>query len=67
MFSVEKLREMYPQGTKVKLVHMEGEPNMPSGLIGTVQHVDDAGQIHVSWENGSSLALVEEDEFVVVK
>ena len=66
MFSVNKLREMYPKGTKVKLLRMEGEGQMPSGLIGVVKFVDDAGQIHVAWENGSSLALVEGDEFVVV-
>lgn len=29
----------------------------PSGTIGTVTWVDDIGQIHVKWENGSSLAL----------
>ena len=31
---------------------------MPPGLKGKVDMVDDAGQIHVNWENGSSLALV---------
>ena len=30
---------------------------MAKGLKGTVTHVDDAGQIHMKWENGSSLAL----------
>ena len=32
--------------------------HMPPGLKGKVDMVDDAGQIHVNWENGSSLALV---------
>ena len=33
-------------------------------MKGTVTHVDDAGQIHMRWENGSSLALnVEVDTF----
>lgn len=31
---------------------------MWSGLRGEVYCVDDAGQIHVKWENGSGLALV---------
>lgn len=31
---------------------------MPDGLKGKVDFVDDAGQIHVSWENGRSLALI---------
>ena len=38
-----------------------------SGMEGKVTGVDDIGQIHVEWENGSTLALnVEEDDFTVV-
>lgn len=41
---------------------------MPYGLKGTVKFVDDAGQIHMSWENGSSLALnIHEDTFEKVE
>ena len=41
---------------------------MPAGLVGTVNYVDDVGSIHVSWSNGSSLALIpDEDDFDVVK
>ncbi len=36
---------------------------MSYGLKGTVMSVDDIGQIHVNWENGSTLALTEEDSF----
>lgn len=54
---VEVLRMKYPAGTKVVLEHMNGEDQMRFGLRGTVKFVDDTGQIHVSWENGSSLAL----------
>lgn len=62
--NVEKLREMYPEGTKIILQEMQGESQMAKGLNGTVTHVDDAGQIHMRWENGSSLALnVEMDTF----
>lgn len=62
--NVEKLREMYPEGTKIILQEMQGESQMTKGLQGTVTHVDDAGQIHMRWENGSSLALnVEVDTF----
>lgn len=55
--SVEEIRSSYPKGTEVELFEMRGEPRMPCGLKGTVQFVDDIGQIHVKWENGSSLAL----------
>lgn len=54
---IDKIKKEYTEGTKVVLLNMEGESQMPRGLKGEVDHVDDAGQIHVRWENGSSLAL----------
>lgn len=35
---------------------MVDEPRM-TGADGIVDHVDDAGQVHVNWGSGSSLAL----------
>lgn len=55
---LELLRKRYPKGTRVCLDHMEGESRMTLGLKGNVEYVDDAGQLHVQWENGSSLALI---------
>lgn len=55
---LEMLKMRYPKGTRVCLDHMEGEKRMASGLKGSVEFVDAAGQIHVRWENGSSLALI---------
>lgn len=55
---VEILKKRYPVGACICLDHMEGEQGMPDGLKGKVDFVDDAGQIHVSWENGRSLALI---------
>ena len=38
------------------------------GLEGTVDYVDDAGQIHMSWKNGSTLALNKGvDKFEILK
>ena len=66
--NVEKIREMYPEGTQIILQEMQGENQMPYGLKGTVKFVDDAGQIHMRWENGSSLALnIDEDTFEKVE
>lgn len=60
----EKNRRLYPKGSIVILDNMYGEQQMPKGLKGIVDEVDDIGQIHVKWENGSSLALnVEVDSF----
>lgn len=55
--SIETIRKQYPKGTKIKLQEMDGEKQMPFGLSGEVMCVDDIGQIHVKWANGSTLAL----------
>ena len=65
---LKEIREMYPEGTQIVLTEMAGESQMPYGLKGTVKFVDDAGQIHMSWENGSSLALnIHKDTFEKVE
>ena len=59
------LRDMYPPGTRVECLCMN-EPfaPVPSGTKGTVFYVDDMAQIHVNWDNRSSLALNrDEDSF----
>lgn len=43
---VDEIKRMYPQGMKIRLIEMQGEPQMPDGLEGKVKMVDDAGQIH---------------------
>lgn len=61
----ERYKALYPPGTRVLLHHME-DPYAPveSGTRGTVQLVDDAGQIQMQWDNGRTLALVPgEDSF----
>lgn len=54
------LRNMYPPGCRVILEDMEEDPyvKLSPGDLGTVEFVDDAGQIHVSWDCGHSLAMV---------
>lgn len=66
---VIKIKEMYPAGTRIRLNHMD-DPYHPvnDGALGTVDHVDDAGQIHMKWDNGGGLALVpEEDDFEIIE
>lgn len=68
MNNIKEIKEQYPKGTPVVLKNMNEEPQMPYGLKGKVEFVDDAGQIHVNWENGSSLALnIKEDTFAIIK
>ena len=58
--TLQALRERFPQGTRVELVHMDDPYNtkLVSGCKGTVRGVDDMGTIHVSWDCGSSLGIV---------
>ena len=53
------LREKYPAGTKIILHHMKDPYPVPEGTVGEVAMVDDAGNIHVKWQNGSSLSVIE--------
>ena len=55
---VQRIREQYPPGTRIRLHHMEDAQAVPEGTEGTVVAVDDAGQIHMDWDNGRTLALV---------
>ncbi|MHB8075671.1 MAG: DUF4314 domain-containing protein [Desulfosporosinus fructosivorans] len=64
---VEHLKERYPEGTRIQLTAMSGESDMPLGLLGTVDSVDDIGQLQMKWDNGRSLALVPgEDRFTTI-
>ncbi len=56
-YNPEKLRRRYPAGSEITLEYMEGQPQMHKGLKGKVTFIDDIGQIHVDWENGSTLEL----------
>lgn len=65
---VQEIKEKYPKGTRIRLINMD-DPFAPveSGTLGTVEMVDDGGQIHMHWDNGRGLALVPEfDSFEVV-
>ena len=57
---LDTLRALYPKGTRVELVHMQDPYNkdLKPGSKGTVDHIDDIGTIHVSWDCGSNLGIV---------
>ena len=61
---IEKIRQEYPVGTKVRLIEMSDKQAPPLGTIGVVQFVDDIGSIHTHWENGSGLAFIPEIDMV---
>ena len=55
---IAALREQHPHGTKVELLSMDDPQAPPTGTRGEVLGVDDAGQLLVRWETGSSLSLI---------
>ena len=56
---VEALRARFPKGSRVALDWMDDPyTDMPRGMRGTVTGVDDAGSVHVDWDNGSRLAAI---------
>lgn len=47
------------EGMRVRLVSMVDDPNpITAGTEGTIRLVDDAGIIHVNWDNGRTLGLI---------
>lgn len=61
---IESLRRIYKPGLRIELIQMEDMHGVPPGTQGTVDYVDDAGNIHMKWDNGSTLSLIEEiDKF----
>ena len=55
---VEMIKKKDPVGTRIKLNYMQDVYAVPSGMTGTVDYVDDEGQIGMSWDNGRTLSLI---------
>ena len=65
---VQRIKDQYPPGTRIRLNSMSDPWSpVPDGTEGTVDMVDDIGQLHMKWDNGRTLALVPgEDSFSVI-
>ena len=55
---LQRLREKYKPGTRVEILHMDDIQAPPAGTRGTVRGVDDAGDILITWDTGSTLKLL---------
>lgn len=64
---VDAMKRLFTPGMRIKLMMMKDPAGVPDGTIGTVDFVDDAGQIQMTWDNGSTLALIYgEDVFQII-
>lgn len=65
---LQKLKEKYPVGSRIQMnKDMDDIQPIKAGEKGTIDFIDDEGQIHVKWDNGSGLALIEGvDNFIIV-
>lgn len=54
---VERIRRLYPVGSRVELVKMDDPQAPPVGTKGTVRGVDDIGSVMVTWDNGCGLSV----------
>lgn len=61
----KQYKALYPKGTRIELQMMGSDPRpIEPGTRGTVDHVDDLGTIHCTFDNGRRLGIIpEEDSF----
>ncbi len=66
---IAKVRLNYPPGSRIQLIRMNDPYHpVPPNTYGTVEFVDDGGNIHMKWDNGRTLALVPgADKFQKIK
>ncbi|MCD8076687.1 MAG: DUF4314 domain-containing protein [Lachnospiraceae bacterium] len=61
---VDAVKNSYPAGTRVELVHMEDVQAPPIGTQGTVIGVDDTASVMVMWDNGSGLNVIYDEDII---
>jgi len=61
---ITRLRDQYPAGCRVELVHMDDRQAPPIGTKGTVLGVDDTGSLIMKWDNGSGLNVIYGEDIV---
>ena len=54
----EEMLLRYPIGTRERLIRMDDYQAPISGTLGTINNIDDIGDLMVSWDDGSSLKLI---------
>lgn len=55
---LQQLKKQYPEGTRIRLLHMNDPHAVPQGTLGTVYDIDDTGSLLVHWDNGQGLNVL---------
>lgn len=55
---LERLRDEYPKGVRVRAQYLWSENAPPQGTLGTVVGVDSYGTIMVHWDTGVSVGAI---------
>ena len=53
-----QIRLNYPPGPRIELELMVDDYAVSPGTRGTVDHVDDMGNVHTKWDNGRTLSAI---------
>lgn len=64
---IEKLCELYPIGTRIKLVKSLAEGMPPQGSVGTIAEIRSSGAIVVRWDIPHESDIVYDGEFEVIE
>ena len=65
---LQKIKDLYPEETRIKLLKDMDDEYLKAGATGRVDYIDDMGTIHMDWDCGSSLGLiVGKDDFEIEK
>ena len=63
---IDRIKETYVEGMRVRLLKMNDIQAPPVGMEGIILGVDDIGSVMVSWDNGSRLNVVLDEDIVEV-
>lgn len=55
---IQKIKEAYPPKTRIEVIKMYDKDAVSAGIRGSVDFVDDKGQIHLIWDNGRKIAII---------
>ena len=59
----KQYKALYPKGTRIELQMMGSDPRpIEPGTRGTIDHVDDLGTIHCTFDNGRRLGIIPEED-----